>query len=76
MNPLLNVAITELGNIKSGEVFLVKDLFKGYEWNRLDRAVRLNLGILFLNEVRNNPSLNIEVLGKTSSNQQKYKKAN
>jgi hypothetical protein len=35
MNPLLNIAIANLDNIKSREVFLVKELFLGYEWNRL-----------------------------------------
>lgn len=31
MNSLLNFAIAELDNIKSGEVFLLKDLFVGYK---------------------------------------------
>jgi hypothetical protein len=74
MNPLLFAAITELGNLNSGEVFLVKELFKGYEWNRLGRGERLNLGTLFINEVKNNLSLGITALDKTASNQQKYQK--
>jgi hypothetical protein len=74
MNPLLTAAIKELSNLTTGEVFLVKDLFKGYEWKRLDISTRLTLGILFLNEIRNNASLGITLLDKTSSNQQKYKK--
>jgi hypothetical protein len=74
MNPLLNDAITELGNLNSGEVFLVKELFKGYVWKRLGKGERLTLGTLFINEVKNNPSLGITVLDKTTSNQQKYKK--
>ncbi|GKU24137.1 single-stranded DNA-binding protein [Clostridium folliculivorans] len=74
MNPLLNTAITEVSNLKSGEEFLVKDLFKGYVWKRLDKSTRLNVGILFLNEVRNNSSLKVTILDKTSSNQQVYLK--
>ncbi|WP_291637432.1 single-stranded DNA-binding protein [Clostridium sp.] len=74
MNPLLNDAITELVNLNSGEVFLVKELFKGYVWKRLGKGERLTLGTLFINEVKNNPSLGITVLDKTTSNQQKYKK--
>jgi len=74
MNPLLNDAITELGSLNSGEVFLVKELFKGYVWKRLGKGERLTLGTLFINEVKNNSSLGITVLDKTTSNQQKYKK--
>ncbi|GFZ30341.1 hypothetical protein CSC2_08670 [Clostridium zeae] len=74
MNPLLSTAITEVSNLKVGEEFLVKDLFKGYVWKRLNKSTRLNLGILFLNEVRNNSSLKVTILEKTSSNQQVYLK--
>ena len=74
MNQLLKQAIEELKNLRSGEAFLVKELFKGYEWNRIDRAERLQLGTLFVNEVQNNPLLvgKVKKLDKTSSNQQKY----
>ena len=48
-NELLDLAIAETQNIKENEVFLVKDLFKGYEWNRISRSNRLLLGTLFLN---------------------------
>lgn len=74
MNPLLSQAISEVNELKSGEVFLVKELFKGYEWNRIDRSSRLTLGTLFLNEVKNNHGLNVEILDKTSSSQQRYMK--
>jgi uncharacterized protein (DUF1015 family) len=74
MNELLVKAIEELKNLISGEEFLVKDLFKGYEWNRIAKNDRLRLGILFLNEVTSNEELGIEKLEKTSSNQQKYRK--
>jgi hypothetical protein len=73
VNQLLSKAIGELQNLNHGEVFLVKDLFKGYEWNRFEKTDRLKLGILFLNAASSSP-LGIEPLGKTSANQQKYKK--
>ncbi|MBU3174583.1 single-stranded DNA-binding protein [Clostridium estertheticum] len=76
MNSLLNIAISELDNIKSGEVFLLKDLYMGYKWNRLGQVERTNIGILFISEVRDNPSLNLTILPKTASNHQKYKKNN
>jgi len=74
MNPLLNIAISELDNIKSGEVFLLKELFVGYKWNRLSKAVRTNIGILFISQVRDDPSLNLAILAKTASNHQRYRK--
>lgn len=74
VNNLLKQAVSETDNLKIGEAFLVKDLFKGYEWNRIPRKTRLLLGSLFLNAVNTDPNLKIEVFEKTPSNQQKYKK--
>ena len=73
VNELLEEAITETENLNDGEVFLVKDLFKGYVWNRIPRKDRLLLGTLFLNWV-NKTDDNLKAIEKTSSNQQKYKK--
>jgi len=72
-NDFLSVAIAETENLNSGEVFLVKDLFKGYVWNRIPLKERLLLGTLFLNHSNNHP-LRITAIEKTSSNQQKYRK--
>ena len=44
MKLLMKKALNELTNLQSGE-FLLKDLFKGHEWNRLDRNIRLKLGL-------------------------------
>lgn len=56
-----------------GEVFLARDLFKGYEWNRISRSERLLLGTLFLNYV-NTSKDNVQAIEKTtSSGQQKYR---
>ncbi len=74
VNQLLNLAILELSKLNSGESFLVKDLFKGYEWNRIPRSSRLLLGTLFLNAINADTNLGIIALEKTSSNQQKYMK--
>lgn len=74
VNCLLAQAISETHNLNVGETFLVKDLFKGYEWNRIPRKTRLLLGTLFLNSVNSDQNLRIETFEKTSSNQQKYKK--
>ncbi|HCM14283.1 MAG TPA: hypothetical protein DHW85_14010 [Lachnospiraceae bacterium] len=36
------------GNLNDGEVFMIKDLYKGYMWNRIQIKDRLLLGTLFL----------------------------
>lgn len=72
VNDLLNIAIKETENLNKGEVFLVRDLFKGYEWNRIFRSQRLLLGTLFLNYVNTSKDF-IQAIEKTSSGQQKYR---
>lgn len=72
VNELLVIAIEETINLNHGEIFLVRDLFKGYEWNRISRSERLLLGTLFLNYV-NNTEGQIKAIEKTSSGQQKYR---
>jgi len=73
VNSLLEYAISEMKSIENEEIFLVKDLFKGYEWNRIPRKDRLLLGTLFLNYI-NKVSGCVHPIEKTSSGQQKYKK--
>lgn len=73
VNVLLEEAVRESASLDDGEVFLVKDLFKGYIWNRIPLRDRLLLGTLFLNYVHQlNGSL--QAIEKTSSHQQRYKK--
>lgn len=72
INDLLEQAISETQNLNNNEVFLLKDLFKGYEWNRISRGDRLLLGTLFLNYV-NSTETYLHPIEKTSSKQQKYK---
>ncbi|MPN33781.1 hypothetical protein SDC9_181273 [bioreactor metagenome] len=72
VNELLEIAIKEAENLMDAEIFLVKDLFKGYEWNRIPRNDRLLLGTLFLNYV-NKTNGKIQAIEKTSSGQQKYR---
>jgi len=72
VNELLNFAIQETENLNQDEVFLIRDLFKGYEWNRISRSQRLLLGTLFLNYVNTSKDF-IQAIEKTSSGQQKYR---
>lgn len=73
INEILKEAVDELDQIKEGEIFMLRDLFKGYVWNRIGVSTRLRLGILFNEEVKTmNNAINI--LKKNSANQQKYEK--
>ena len=72
VNKLLDEAIKETENLNEGEMFLVKELFKGYIWNRIPRKDRLLLGTLFLNQVNKMDGKSIKAIEKTPSNQQRY----
>lgn len=73
VNELLVKAINETKNLNIDEIFLVRELFLGYKWNRIPHKDRLLLGILFLNHVNKTDS-DLQAIEKTSSNQQRYKK--
>lgn len=70
---ILDIAINETKELLVDEIFLLKDLFKGYTWRRIPLSERLLLRTLFLNYVITN-EINVKVIEKTSSNQQRYKK--
>lgn len=72
VNDLLVYAIDESMRINKDEIFLIKDLFKGYEWNRIPKKDRLLLGTLFLNYVKKEGT-HIVPYDKTTSGQQRYK---
>lgn len=72
VSELLNQAINEIKYLEVNEIFLLRDLFKGYEWNRISRSERLLLGTLFLNYV-NTEGKKLEAIEKTSSGQQRYR---
>ena len=69
---IIKKAWQETKNLKEGEVFLLKDLFKGYKWNRIKTETRSRLGRLFLEKVQKKKS--VEAIEKTSSHQQQYRK--
>jgi len=67
-------ALEELNNVRSGDVFVVRDLWVGHLWNRISRPDRLLIGRLFYNTVtQQNPSP-VEIIEKTKDKQQKYRK--
>lgn len=67
VNQLLEDAINETKNLKDGEIFLVKDLFRGYIWKRIPRGDRLLLGILFLKHADQKTG-EIQIIEKTLQN--------
>lgn len=73
INLLLKKALQETENIQIGEAFLLKDLFIGYEWNRIPHKYRLMLGNLFLDYVKTEHKC-IIAMSKNASRQQIYKK--
>jgi len=70
VNELLDIAKVELINRLPREVFLICDLFKGYEWNRISCRDRLLLGTLFLNFTKTN-DIGIVPIDKTPTGQQR-----
>jgi len=75
LNDLLTIAKeTVLTDVNSNENFIVKELFRGFEWNRIDKGNRTKLGSMFYNYAKNEGFNFIEELGKTPQNQQKYRK--
>ena len=73
-NDLLESAKEEIKNLDKGDTFVVKDLFKGYEWNKIARADRLRLGVLFLSWVQWDGKKLLKIEEKTHSGQQSYTK--
>ena len=73
LGELFNKAVNELANLRQGERFLVRDLFKGYEWNRIPDGDRKTLGRMFLYEYEKGV-LELNKLGKNTMSQQYYAK--
>ncbi len=72
-NELLESAKEELKNLNSEEIFVMRDLFKGYEWNRISKSNRLLLGTLFLNYIKSTDKVGTVPIERASSGQEKYK---
>jgi hypothetical protein len=73
LGELLNKAVSELDNMESGERFLVRDLFKGYEWNRIADGDKKTLGRMFLYEYEKG-AVAVNKLEKNLQRQQWYSK--
>jgi len=72
---LLDIAKETVKNeVNSGEIFMVKDLFRGFEWNRIPVHDRTVLGSMFLAYAKYEAASMLALEKKTPQNQQRYKK--
>ncbi|MBS4021694.1 MAG: DUF1413 domain-containing protein [Dethiobacter sp.] len=74
LTDLITYSQAEIQNLLVGEEFMVKDLFLGYEWNRIDKGNRTRLGASFFAFAQGAGAAQILPLGKTPQNQQRYRK--
>lgn len=75
LQDLFEIVIETLDDVNTGEVFIVKELFRGFEWNRIKKGNRTKLGSMVLAYANGKEGSSvIEPLGKTPQNQQIYKK--
>ena len=74
LSELFLIVKRTLNELNPGEEFIVKDLFKGFQWNRIPRANRIKLGSMMLNFANHEGAIIIKALDKTPQNQQRYKR--
>ena len=73
VNELFTEAKRLLMDVPSGTTFMVKDLFRGYEWNKIPIGTRIRLGALFLVYAEGEGVYLVEICPeKSKQNQQKY----
>ena len=71
---LYDHALISARDLCSGEVFIVRDLFRGFEWNRIPKGLRIKLGSMFYAYAQGVASGEFAILDKTPQNQQKYRR--
>ncbi len=77
LDMLLEYAIEVVDqDLNSGEIFTVRDLFRGFEWKRLAVGPRIKLGSMFYAWAQSDDGSSIvEIKEKNKQNQQQYQKA-
>ncbi|MEG1415622.1 MAG: DUF1413 domain-containing protein [Clostridium sp.] len=71
---LFNEAVGTLSDLEPGETFVVSNLFRGFEWERIEVSNRAILGSMFFRYVNNDGSEIVTPLDKSSEGQQRYEK--
>lgn len=72
LEELFKIAKVTATELKKDEKFIVKELFRGFEWERISKGTRSKLGAMFFSYSKNEGTGIITSLGKTPQNQQKY----
>lgn len=73
-NDLLVNARTHIKKLPVGQVFFVKDLFYGTEWNELERGEKLGFGRCFKKAVQDKSVVGVQFIGKADNNSAQYRK--
>ena len=73
LNDLFEITVKTINDLSPNEEFIVKDLFRGFEWNRIPKGNRTKLGSQFFSYVNSDKCENVISLNKTAQNQQRYK---
>lgn len=75
LQDLFDIVVRTLDDVKPGESFTVRELFRGFEWNRIQKGNRTKLGSMVLAYSKNETGSSVLLaLNKTPQNQQIYKK--
>ena len=74
LQELVKMATVAVNEVAAGETFIVRDLFRGFEWNRILKGNRTKLGSMFLVYAQGEGVGKLEILEKTPQNQQLYRK--
>ena len=70
----MNNAKSKIGTLSNGQIFVLRALFCGTDWETLKVGDRLSLGKHFKNAVLEKEFLNVTYLGKADNNSAKYQK--
>lgn len=73
LDDLFSNAKLAISDLHPDEKFTVKDLFRGFEWNRIPKNLRTKLGMAFFRYANDEASDIIQPIEKTPQNQQRYK---
>lgn len=74
LSELFGIATTSIADVRPGEEFIVRDLFRGFEWNRIPLGARTKLGSMILAYSNGDGEGVIAAVRKTPQNQQIYTK--
>lgn len=74
LQELFDLSVHSLIDVEKDETFIVRDLFRGFEWNRIARGNRTKLGSMFFAFAQGKGANDIVPIGKTPQNQQIYRK--